>query len=168
MNHAANGYELGGIFKASDGIPFTALIAGDPLGLKSTSTFAFPNRLLTPGCATLTNPRNQKAYIKTQCFTAPNPLTTLGNERRNSLIGPGLGTLDVFLVKNTPIAKISEAFNVQVRAEAFNVTTHTNFAAPLNNKNVFDAKGSPIPTAGLIDSTVTNSRQLQFALKLIW
>jgi len=168
LDHAANGYEIGGIFKASDGIPFTALMAGDPLGLKSTSTFAFPNRISSPDCASLVNPRRQTGYIKTQCFTAPNPLTILGTERRNSLIGPGLGTLDVFLVKNTPVASISEAFNVQLRAEAFNITNHSNFAAPLNNKNVFDAKGAPIATAGLIDTTVTNSRQLQLAIKFIW
>ena len=48
---------------------------------------------------------------------------------------------------------------------AFN---RANFAPPLDNRNVFDAAGNPIANAGLITSTQTPSRQIQFALKLIW
>ncbi len=35
-------------------------------------------------------------------------------------------------------------------------------------RNVFDSAGNPIGNAGLITSTQTPSRQIQFALKLIW
>jgi hypothetical protein len=33
---------------------------------------------------------------------------------------------------------------------------------------VFDQKGQSIQSAGLLTSTQTTSRQIQFALKLIW
>jgi outer membrane receptor protein involved in Fe transport len=70
---AANGWELGAIFKANDGVPFTATFGtdGDPLGLGSTDPYDYPNRLSGPGCATLTNPGNPNNYIKTQCFAIP-------------------------------------------------------------------------------------------------
>ena len=70
---AANGWELGAIYKANDGVPFTATFGtdGDPLGLGSTDPYDYPNRLSGSGCATLTNPGNPNNYIKTQCFAIP-------------------------------------------------------------------------------------------------
>jgi hypothetical protein len=69
----ANGWQLGVIYKANDGVPFTATFGtdGDPLGLGSTDPYDYPNRLSGPGCATLTNPGNPNNYIKTQCFAVP-------------------------------------------------------------------------------------------------
>jgi len=57
---------------------------------------------------------------------------------------------------------------VQFRAELFNIFNRANFAQPLDNRNVFDSSGNPIANAGLITSTQTPSRQIQFALKIIW
>ena len=70
----ANGWELGGIFKVSDGVPFTATwgTGGDPQGLLNSDDWAFPDRLNTPGCATLTNPGNPNHYVKTECFYGAN------------------------------------------------------------------------------------------------
>ena len=84
------------------------------------------------------------------------------------MIGPGLANLDFSLFKNNRIKKISEAFNAQFRAEFFNVFNRANFASPTDNRTVFDQAGSPISSAGLITTTQTPSRQIQFALKLIW
>src|SRR5882762_7896781 len=69
----ANGWELGTIFKVSDGVPFTATwgTGGDPQGLRNGDDWAFPSRLNTPGCAMLTNPGNPNHYVKTECFTVP-------------------------------------------------------------------------------------------------
>ncbi len=167
---ALEGWQLGGIYQASAGLPFTPLIAGDPLGMLSASedTYSFPDRVRGSGCGTAVNPGNALHYIKTECFSAPNPITRLGNASRNSVIGPGLSALDLSLVKNSPVSRISETFNVQFRFEVFNALNHSNFAPPINNSSLFDASGGPISTAGQIDQTATSSRQLQFGLKLTW
>ena len=120
---AVRGWQLGAIFKANDGVPFTATFGtdGDPLGLSSSDTWDFPDRLSGPGCAMPINPGNPNNYIKTQCFAIPSapslsywtancdpqplgPGTTpvpfpqcfnlRGNSGRNVLIGPGLANLD--------------------------------------------------------------------------
>jgi hypothetical protein len=149
VGKVAGGWQLGGIFSASSGQPFTPLITGaggDPLGLNGTDTFAYPDRLTTPGCQTLTNPGNINNYVKLQCFVIP-PVATvngvnfirLGNAGRNILTGPGLESLDFSVVKNTKVPKISETFNVQFRLEVFNITNRVNFSPPVANDSLFNA-----------------------------
>jgi len=164
----ATGWQLGGVFQARTGLPFTPLISGDPLGTKSSSPFAFPNRLTGPGCGTGVNSGNPLQYINVNCFAAPNPLTLLGNAGRNSLIGPGLVNLDFSIFKNNYIPKISEAFNIQFRAEFFNSLNRANFNPPTDHLDVFDQNGVPVGGAGLIDSTSTTAREIQFAIKVIF
>lgn len=164
-----SGWQIGGVFEASTGVPFTPGLGGDALGVESTDpNVDVPNLVSAPGCSSLTNPGNPSHYIKTQCFSVPNPITLRGNLGRNTLIGPGLVNFDFSVFKNNHIKRISDTFNVQFRAEFFNLLNHTNFAPPLDNRNIFDSAGSPIGNAGLITSTQTASRQIQFALKAIW
>lgn len=164
-----SGWQFGGVFEVSSGVPFTPGIGGDALGLKSTDPgIDVPNLLAGSGCASLANPGNPNRYIKTQCFAMPNPITLRGNLGRNTVIGPGLINLDSSLLKNNQIKRVSDTFNVQFRAEFFNIANHTNLAPPLDNRNIFDSSGNPIGNAGLITSTQTPSRQIQFALKVIW
>ena len=99
---AFSGWQLGGIYKASSGQPFTPLLGGDPLGLKLDEPAEPPNRLIGPGCETLSNPGNPNHYIKTQCLAFPNPANLYGNLGRNTVIGPGLSNLDFSLFKNNP------------------------------------------------------------------
>ena len=93
-----------------------------------------------------------------------------GNAGRNILIGPGLSNLDFSILKNNRVRRISESFNVQFRAEFFNILNHPNFAVPVtpNNTDIFDSTGVPTGVAGLLTSTTTDSREIQFALKVIW
>jgi hypothetical protein len=80
--------------------------------------------------------------------------------------------VDFSIFKNTRIPRISEAFNVQFRAEFFNLLNHTNFLSPgfLNtfgqNNWAYDFNGTSLPTA--LNQTSTTSRQLQLGLKVIW
>jgi hypothetical protein len=156
----SDGWELGLIFTASDGVPFTPTwgTGGDPAGTLSSDDYAYPNRLTGPGCGTATNPGNPTNYIKTQCFgipVAPNqaffdancdpapptlgaPLAPgdlrcfnlRGNAGRNILTGPGVTSLDFSVFKNNRIQRISENFNLQFRVEMFNIMNHPNFAPP--------------------------------------
>ncbi len=162
------GWQLGGIYRASSGQPFTPLLGGDPLGMRLDETNEPPNRLVGPGCETLTNPGNPNEYIKTGCLAFPHPENLRGNLGRNTLIGPGVSKFDASLFKNNHTRLFSENTNVQFRAEFFNLFNRANFASPTDNLTVFDSKENRIPSAGLITSTQTPSRQIQFALKVIW
>jgi len=165
---ALGGWELGGIFSARTGLPFSVLIGGDPLGTKSASPFDFPNHVSGPGCQSAVNSGSQVDYINLNCFAVPNPITLLGDAQRNSLIGPGLVDFDFSLIKNNYVKKISENFNVQFRAEFFNILNRANFNPPTDNEALFSQSGSPVGGAGLIDSTSATAREIQFALKIIW
>ena len=96
----------------------------------------------------------------------------LGNAGRNSIVGPSLVNLDFSVYKNFAVRKISEAFNVQFRAEFFNVLNHANFAPPLpffgsSNAQLFNQDGTKTGAGGL-QATVTQPRDIQFALKVIF
>jgi outer membrane receptor protein involved in Fe transport len=191
-SHVLGGWELGGIFTAQSGQPFTPLIGGDPNGQNSADAWAFPN--VTPGCKTV-SPGNVANYINLNCFTLPtapasmaaqcNPnsfpgaaaaapsgqvycANLMGNESRNSVIGPGFYNLDFSVFKNNYIKQISENFNIQVRTEFFNVLNHASFLAPINNSILFDGSGAPIGGAGAIDQLAVPAREIQFGLKVIW
>jgi hypothetical protein len=189
---AVNGWQFRGVLQAHGGVPFTPLFGsgGDPLGSLSGSPFDYPNRLGGSGCATLTNPGNRTHYIKTECFAVPTApdaafyaancdpkfgvglqcFNLRGNAGRNILVGPGAAALDFSVFKNNYVRKISENFNVQFRMEAFNILNRSNFAPPTNpdNTTIFDASGARVPSAGLLTSTTTTAREIQFALKVIW
>jgi hypothetical protein len=168
LQRALNGWQWGGILHIASGEPFTPIITGDPLGMKGDQ-FDRPDVLTGPGCSgSRVNPGNPLDYIKTQCFAFPNPSTRFGDAGRNILIGPGILNLDTSLVRNLGG---SEKFHAQFRAEFFNILNHTNFASPVvptNNTSLFGANGAPISSAGVLTSTTTTSRQIQFGLKLIW
>jgi hypothetical protein len=85
-----------------------------------------------------------------------------GNLGRDTLIGPGLATWDLSVLKNT---HMTERTALQFRAEFFNVLNRANFNTP--NAIVFTPSGVS-PTAGVITSTSTNSRQIQFGLELVF
>jgi hypothetical protein len=184
------GWQIGGIAQIRSGLPFTTLIGGDPLGLSDSAPFAYPNRLTGTGCGAPVNPRNALNYIKINCFALPtmpaaqaalcdpgsfanaaSPAPSgqvycqnlLGNGSRNDVYGPGLVDFDFSVVKDT---QIGERVKAEFRAEVFNIFNRANFNPPLVNNIVFNQDGSP--NGSPLDSTATTSRQVQFALKIIF
>ena len=189
--HILGGWQLGGIVTVQTGAPFTLLIGGDPLGNLSTDPHQYPDRLSSPGCANPVNSGNVNAYINLACFTPPTApasfaavcqpaapsvaavipntcMNLLGNMGRNQIYGPGLADVDFSIFKDNHIPRISEAFNVQLRAEFFNVLNHPNFQSPVNSNTIFNPDGTSVSGAGAINSTTTTSRQIQFGVKIIW
>jgi hypothetical protein len=191
----AGGWQMGGIVIASTGVPFTLVQAGDVLGQNGTSFGAFPDVVANCNSINGNFKSNGLNYINPSCFVFPTfaagsaiaplcnqggatptsgqvlCLNVQGNERRNQLIGPRLVNVDLSLIKNIRLTRISESFNLQLRVEAFNVFNHTNFQAPTTNNTFGGRLGfnqeSP-GTAGLLDSTATPSRQVQLGAKVIF
>jgi hypothetical protein len=103
-----------------------------------------------------------------QCFNLR------GNASRNSIPGPGLLNLDFSVIKNNYIRRISESLNVQFRAEIFNISNRANFKLPVSpdNTDIYDSTGALLSPqagggAGLL-TALPDTRQVQFALKVIW
>jgi hypothetical protein len=164
---ATDQWQLSGIFRAASGLPFTPVIGGDPLGMNNSAAFDFPDRLNLTGCNNPVNPGNPIHYIKTHCFAPPQPAIRLGDSGRNIAIGPGLTNLDLAIFKNNHVH--NEKFNIQFRAELFNVLNHPNFAVPNRTAaQIFTQTFSPVTTAGLLTTTSTTSRQIQLAVKCIF
>jgi hypothetical protein len=187
------GWEAGGVLTASTGVPFTLQMGGDPLG-QQVDTIDWPDRLT--GCNPINrnfknDPSGLPLYINAKCFappTAPASMASLcspvasftapagfvpclnraGNAGRNQLNGPGLIDFDFSLFKDTYIRRVSETFDIQFRAEFFNILNRANFQAPTSNNVVFDQTGAPTGGAGQLDSTTTTSRQIQLGMKIVW
>jgi hypothetical protein len=171
-------------------------MGGDPVGIKNGDSATFPNRL--PNCNPINSDyRKTLQYVNLSCFAAPfAPVSftgcaynsypgasaaqlpsgmqycqnLFGNSGRNTLVGPGLVNFDFMVFKNNKIPRISETFNIQFRAEMFNVFNHPNYLPPIDNETIFSGSGAtPSGSPGKLDSTGGfESRQIQLSLKAIW
>jgi hypothetical protein len=101
-----------------------------------------------------------------------NPLTCtnlMGTLPRNAIIGPGLFNVDMSIVKDTRITKFGENFNIQFRAEFFNILNHTNFAPPTDNLDSLDPTLLDQGSFGQLDQNPqVPMRQIQFGLKVVF
>ena len=171
-----NSWQFGGIFQASTGTPFTATVSGDPMQIKphAGDTYDIADLSSANGCSSRTalvrHPGANPTYIKTECFAYPG--LYLGNSGRNTEVGPGLAELDLSAIKNTRVPRFSETFNIQFRAEAFNILNRSNFAIPTGTNGgdrvLFSQTGVRNATAGQITTTTTTARQLQLAVKVLF
>jgi hypothetical protein len=103
------------------------------------------------------NPNSDQWYDRS-AFEIPRDATGLanfGNVGRNSLQEPGIFNWDAGLQKTF---HPTERFEIRFRLEAFNITNHPSYGTP--NRNVRS------PAGGTIRSTNTDSRQLQYGLRL--
>jgi hypothetical protein len=141
---------------------------------------------LTYGCAPFAagssfgnNPANNGASLGggntfTYDPTKPNFCSNLSpfNVGRNQLYGPNFFNMDFSVHKSFPITKISEQFNVQFRAEIFNIFNHSNFVPPQplsgdTNAGIFNQDGSSAGV-GNLSLLAGLPREIQFALKVNW
>jgi hypothetical protein len=156
-----SGWTVNSIVTLQRGFPFTPQLSYNPSnnGDGKDPVRPFVNPAFT-GPVILGNP-NQ--WFNPAAFLAyPNNSGFYGNLGRDTLIGPGLATWDLSFLKDT---RLRESLALQFRAELFNVLNRANFNFP--NPVTFSTSGVS-PTAGLITSTSTSSRQIQLSLKLVW
>jgi hypothetical protein len=100
----------------------------------------------------------------------------LGSAGRNTLRGPGSSDWDFSLVKDTKVKFLGEGGSVQFRAEFFNVLNHPTFKfgflAPILFVGLPSDTGpfseTPRSTGSQIRTTDGSSRQVQFAVKILF
>ncbi len=155
----AGGWQLNGIVTLLSGFPITPQVGSNISGDGDTRDPDRPS--LNPAFTGPVITGNPNQWFNPNAFILPTA-GTWGDLGRGTYDGPGLAELDLSLLKNM---SLTERMHLQFRAEFFNVLNHANFATP--NLIVF-SNGAISPTAGLITSTVTTSRQIQMALKLMF
>jgi hypothetical protein len=194
-NRVIEGWQLSGITQWQNGNPIN-ILSGNPVTLPGTLPAAVgrftgnatirpdvvgpvkvigdPNQWFTN---TVCDPRpggNCPAGavfmlpVEPTLVSTPNGLLTIyhfGSLGRNTITGPGFSNTDFSILKNTTIF---ETIRMQFRAEFFDIFNHANFGQP----NAMAVTGPS--NFGVITSTrfptgdSGSSRQVQFALKLLF
>jgi hypothetical protein len=155
------GWQLNSIVTLETGTPFTvaapdvsgtggnhqsrANCIGDPFAGRSTDPSQFVGAR-APGF-----------FLNPAAFAVP-ALGTFGNCAPRAFHGPGIQNVDFSLFKDFVI---TERVRVEFRSEFFNLFNHANFNNPAAN-----VAPASIGSFGKSTSTVTDPREIQFALKL--
>jgi len=150
---------LNGITTLLSGFPITPLIGTNLSGDGDTRNPDRPS--WNPNFTGPVILRNPNQWFNPNAFILPTP-GTYGNIGRGTLTGPNLADLDLSIFKNTAL---SEKATLEFRAEFFNALNRSNFGVP--NTTVFSS-GSVSASAGLITTTATPARQIQFGLKFLF
>ena len=159
-NAILGGWQVNAIITAQTGFPFTPLVGFNQSADGDTRN---PDRVsLNPNFTGPIVEGNPNQWYNPAAFLLP-AAGTFGNAGRDILVAPGLVNIDGSMFKSF---RFRERVTLQFRAEVFNSMNHTNFGWPVIT--TFTSSGAYSSSAGVITSTLTTSRQLQFALKLGW
>jgi hypothetical protein len=150
------GWQIGGIVTLQDGFPFTVLCG--PGNIQNGGGVCYPDptgldwRLSS-------DERTRTRYFNTDAFidrSQPGPFR-YGTVARNSLIGPGIVSVDMSANKRFRLKGSSFA---ELRIEIFNLPNHPVWNNPGNQLRT--------PNFGVITSTRMDSRQIQLGLKVVF
>jgi hypothetical protein len=148
-----SGWQLGVIVQSQSGNPFNVVTANSTVnGVANTLRPDVTGPVAILG--------NVEQWFDTSAFAA---VPRFGNLGRNVIIGPTFNNIDFSVMKTT---NLGDRMRLQFRAEVFDLFNHANFGRPGNTVGT--------PSFGRITSTrfptgeSGSSRQIQFALKLIY
>jgi hypothetical protein len=152
-NCFVEGWQLAVVVQSQSGNPFNVVTSNSTVnGVANTLRPDVSGPVETTG--------DVDGWFDTSVFSA---VPRFGNLGRNVIIGPGFNNTDFAVIKNT---NLGESWKLQFRAEFFDLFNHANFGRPGNVVGT--------PSFGRITSTrfptgeSGSSRQIQFALKLIY
>lgn len=159
LNAVVGGWTVSGIQTWRTGLPFSTTTGSFPIAF----TFDSPAAVVGTGAALASGVhsddggglqffRNQESALGALGFPQNG---SIGN--RNSFHGPGFSNLDLAILKNFQMPW-SEKQRLQFRWESFNAFNHPSFNNPASD---FSNGGS----FGVISSTLSNPREMQFALR---
>ena len=160
VNAIVGGWNFNYIYIYQSGQPFTV---GCPVG--TTSDFGCI-AFLVPGKDPYAGPHNQTQWLNPAAFAQPPAATQIGQTNyaplggaANQLRGPTLKNLDASLLKRF---NLTESKQMEVRAEAFNLSNSVDFGNPgqLNFTN--------LKAFSSITTTRNNQRLVQLAMKVFF
>jgi hypothetical protein len=172
--HLISGWSLSIVGNLQSGFAFSPQLGYNPTGsgdprnpVRPDVNPNFHGQLYTRG----TTAQRVAQFFNPTAYLPP-AYGTVGNARRDSLVGPGHANWDLSLLKST---RLTERTGLQFRAEFFNVFNHTNLQVPnevLYTNGPTQGTASAQNTAvalgpgGMITGTADSSRQMQLSLKL--
>jgi hypothetical protein len=159
VNAVLGGWSLTLIERAESGFPIFVYDSNNKSGVNFLDNFAAwnrPDQICDPKSS---HPTVGK-WFNTQCFVDPLP-GQLGTASRTPVYGPRFVNTDFSAIKHI---HLSEAMNMDFRAEFFNLFNHPQFNAP----GLSSTPGADLasPSFGVITATVKDPRVIQFGLKL--
>ena len=173
-----DGWRVGSIVKIQTGQRFTPILSGN----RSRSQVQNGSQNDRPDLVPGRKPDDiilggANRYFDPTAFVVQ-PAGFLGTASRNMLTGPGQINVDFSITKHFPLRGLGEGTGLEFRTEIFNLFNRANFFIPINGAQVYTGtatvpaptatSATPLATAGQIVQTLGTSRQLQFALKLIF
>ncbi len=151
------GWQLSGVGVLQSGSPVSPILSADNSGIGDF--FDRPNIVVSS--LNRTGPERPEQWFDASQFASA-PRGQFGNAGRNILRTPDLRNFDFGLYKNN---RFAERFNVQFRAQFYNIFNHTNLGAPVLS---FPANFGVIRSTRAPRGDASSSRQIEFGLKLYW
>jgi hypothetical protein len=155
------GWQLNSIVTLETGTPFT--VTSSDQSQTGGSHASRANCISDPYAGSTTNPSQIVGsgatgfYLNPAAFAVP-AVGTFGTCGPRSFHGPGIENVDLSAFKQF---QIREHWRAEFRAEFFNALNHVNFTNPSAT-----ATPASLGSFGKIFATVTDPREIQFALKL--
>jgi hypothetical protein len=151
--YAISGWEIDGILVMQSGLPFTV---GAP---SATNNGAGGRANVVAGVDPYPADRTLQQWFNPAAFSIPPAACyCYGNSGRDVLTGPRSVNFDLTAAKRF---RITENTNLAFRAEFFNALNHPQFQIPVNTTIGSNGVGS-------ISATARPSRQIQFAVRLMF
>ena len=165
---AVDGWQLSGVLTLQSGSPVSPILTTDNSG--TGDIFDRPNLVGDPyapgpGCPKTLTP---SCWFNPAAFAVP-PAGQFGNVGRNFLVGPHLNDFDLGVFKNN---RFRERYNLQLRAQIFNLFNHPNFGSPTLSLSAPNTSNLNPSNFGVVRATraprgdASSSRQIEFGMRL--
>jgi hypothetical protein len=154
-------WNVGALVRLRSGYPFSVTTGIDRSGIGPWGT-RYPD--LAAGASSNPILGGPDQYFDPTAFVLP-PRGVVGNLERNTLIGPGMATVDFQVSRHVGLG--GGGRTLQLRFEVFNLLNRANFGLP-NTVLFLDQNGTRREDAGRITSTATSARQMQLGIRLVW
>ena len=150
-------WQVNGMFAAYQGRQYMMSASGAALNMPGNAQT--PDQV-KPTVEKIGKVGDDGLWFDTTAFARPTG-ARFGNVGRNTMRGPGVVNMDLSLFRTF---KMAERFNLQFRAESFNLSNTPHFANPSGNANS-SSFGRITATQSAADA-IGRSRELRFGLRL--